>query len=144
MNTCRRALFATALVVIAAPGALGQSGAPLKPADVKPFLGVWVVEMTEPPEFKGTVTLRIWDNNGSVAASLQTNPKFPGIEATGLHSDRNMLVMTLGHHAKPRPLLENGMPIWAVLTAVVDGDTMKFTQSMERSATIKRGAGKRQ
>ena len=55
-----------------------------------------------------------------------------------------MLVLTLGHHAKPHPMQENGMPIWAVVSAVVDGDTMKVAQMLERSQTIKRGAGNRQ
>jgi hypothetical protein len=55
-----------------------------------------------------------------------------------------MLVLTLSHHAKPHPMQENGMPIWAVVSAVVDGDTMKVAQMLERSQTIKRGVGKRQ
>jgi hypothetical protein len=144
MGTCRRALLVAALLVIAAPGARGQSAAPLKPADAKSFLGVWVIEMTEPAVFKGTHTIRVWDNSGTVAASLQTNPNFPAIEATGVYRDGNMLVLTLSHHAKPHPMQENGMPIWAVVSAVVDGDTMKVAQMLERSQTIKRGAGNRQ
>ena len=39
-------------IAIAAPGARGQS-APLNPANAKSFLGVWVIEMTEPAAFKG-------------------------------------------------------------------------------------------
>jgi hypothetical protein len=144
MGTCRRALLVAALLVTAAPGARGQSPAPLNPADAKSFLGVWVIEMTEPAVFKGTHTIRVWDNNGTVAASLQTNPNFPAIEATGVYRDGNMLVLTLSHHAKPHPMQENGMPIWAVVSAVVDGDTMKVAQMLERSQTIKRGVGKRQ
>ena len=144
MGTCRRALLVAALLVIAAPGARGQSAAPLNPADAKSFLGVWVIEMTEPAVFKGTHTIRVWDNNGTVAASLQTNPNFQAIEATGVYRDGNMLVLTLSHRAKPYPMQENGLPIWAVVSAVVDGDTMKVAQMLERSQTIKRGAGKRQ
>jgi len=144
MGTCRRALLVAALLVIAAPGARGQSAAPLKPADARSFLGVWVIEMTEPAVFKGTHTIRVWDNSGTVAASLQTNPNFPAIEATGVYRDGNMLVLTLSHHAKPHPMQENGMPIWAVVSAVVDGDTMKVAQMLERSQSIKRGAGNRQ
>jgi hypothetical protein len=30
-----------------------------------------------------------------------------------------MLVLTLSHNARPHPLQENGMPIWAVVAAVV-------------------------
>ena len=140
----RRALLVAALLVVAVSGTRGQSAAPLNPADAKSFLGVWVIEMTEPAVFKGTHTIRVWDNNGTVAASLQTNPNFPAIEATGIHRDGNMLVLTLSHLAKPHPMQENGMPIWAVVSAVVDGDTMKVAQMLERSQTIKRGAGKRQ
>jgi hypothetical protein len=143
MEMCRRALLVGGLLVIAAHGARGQS-ASLNPADAKSFLGVWVIEMTEPPVFKGTHTIRIWDKSGAVAASLQTSPNAPAIEATGLHRDGNMLVLTLSHQAQPKPMLENGMPIWAVISAVVDGDTMRVAQMLERSQTIKRGAGKRQ
>ena len=143
MQTFRCVLLVAGLLAIAAPGARGQ-GAPLRAANAKLFLGVWVIEMTVPAVFKGTHTIRVWDNNGTVAASLQTNPNFPAIEATGIHSDGNMLVLTLGHNAKPHPLLENGLPIWAVVSAVVDGDTMKVAQMLERSQTIKRGAGNRQ
>jgi hypothetical protein len=144
MGTPRRALLVAALLVIAAPGAHGQSPASLNLADARSFLGVWVIEMTEPAVFKGTHTIRVWDNNGNVAASLQTNPNFPAIEATGIYRDGNMLVLTLSHDAKPHPMQENGTPIWAVVSAVVDGDTMKVAQMLERSQTIKRGAGKRQ
>ena len=144
MATCRRALLVAALLAIPAAGTRGQSAAPLSPADAKSFLGVWVIEMTEPAVFKGTHTIRVWDNNGTVAASLQTNPDFPAIDATGIHRDGNMLVLTIGHNAKPHPMQENGMPIWAVVSAVLDGDTMKVAQMMERSQTIKRGAGNRQ
>ena len=143
METCKRALLVAVLLVVAAPGARGQN-APLKPADAKPFLGVWPIEMNEPPEFKGTHTIRIWDNGGTVAASMQTNPNFPAIEATGLHRDGNMLVLSISHDAKPYPLRENGMPLWAVVSAVVDGDTMKVALTLERSSTIKRGTGQRQ
>jgi hypothetical protein len=144
METCKRSLFLMAgLLVIAASGARGQT-ASLTVAGAKPFLGVWVIEMTEPAVFKGTHRIRVWDNNGTVAASLQTNPNFPAIEATGIHRDGNMLVLTISHRAKPHPMQENGAPIWAVVSAVVDGDTMKVAQMLERSQTIKRGAGNRQ
>ncbi len=143
METFRLALLAAGLLAIAAPGARGQSAA-LSPANAKPFLGVWVIEMTEPAEFKGTHTIRVWDNSGTVSASVQANPKFPAIEASGIHRDGDMLVLTLSHNAKPHPMQENGMPIWAVVSAVVDGDTMKVALMLERSRTIKRGVGNRQ
>jgi hypothetical protein len=143
METFRSALVIGGLLAIAAAGVHGQV-APLTPANAKPFLGVWAIEMTEPAEFNGTHTIRVWDNSGTVAASIQTNPKFPAIEATGIHRDGNMLVLTLSHNARPHPMQENGMPIWAVVSAVADGDTMKVALMLERSQTIKRGAGKRQ
>lgn len=143
METCRRAPLVAVLLVIAARGAHGQS-APLNPADAKSFLGVWVIEMTEPAVFKGTHTISVWDNRGAVAASLQTNPNAPAIEATGIHRDGNMLVLTLSHQAKPHPMLENGLPIWAVVSAVVDGATMKVALMLERSQSVKRGTGNRQ
>lgn len=62
------------------------------------------------------------------------------MEATGIDRDGNMLVLTFSHNAKPHPMQENGMPIWAVL---VDGDPMKVAQMLERSRAIKRGAGDR-
>ena len=142
MDTFKRALLVAGILAIAAPEARAQS-APLNPANAKLFMGVWVIEMTQPAVFKGTHTIRVWDNNGTVAASLQTSPNFPAREATGMHRDGSMLVLTFSHDAKP-PLLENGAPIWAVVSAVVDGDTMKVAQMLERSQTIKRGAGKRQ
>jgi len=85
----RRAVLVAGLLAIAASAARGQS-APLNPANAKAFLGVWVIEMTEPAVFRGTHTIRVWDNGGVIAASLQTNPKFPAIEATGIHKDGNM------------------------------------------------------
>lgn len=143
MERCRRALLVTGFLLVFASGARGQ-GSSLTTANAKPFLGVWVIEMTEPAAFKGTHTIRVWDRNGTAAASLQTNPNFPAIEATGIHKDGNMLVLTLSHEAKPQPLLENGKPIWAVISLVLDGDTMKVAHMLERSQTIKRGSGKRQ
>ena len=130
-------------LVIATFGARAQNPS-LASADAKAFLGIWVIEMTEPPAFKGTHTIRIWDKAGTVGASLQTNPNFPAVEATGLHRDGSMLVLTLSHAAKPGPLLENGTPIWAVISLVLDGDTMAVAHMLERSTTIKRGSGKRQ
>ena len=126
------------------PGTRGQGTAPLNSANAKSFLDVWVIQMSEPAAFMGTHTIRVWDNSGSVAASLQTNSNFPAIEVTGVHRDGNMLIRTLSHHAKPHPMPENGMFIWEVVSAVVDGDTMKVAQMVERSQTITRGTGNRQ
>jgi hypothetical protein len=137
----RRRLSITALLVLMASLVHGQGS--LTPAQATPFLGTWVIEMTAPPEFKGTHTFRILEINGVVTASLQTGGPF-AIEATGIHKDGDMLVLTFSHKAGPGPLLENGAPIWAVIALTLDGDTMKVAQMLERSQTIKRGTGKKQ
>jgi hypothetical protein len=87
---------------------------------------------------------RIWERGGVVAASLQTNTNFAAIEATSIQRDGNMLVLTISHAARPGPLLENGAPIWAVISLALEGDTLKVAQMLERSQTIKRGTGRRQ
>lgn len=113
-------------------------------SSVAPFLGTWTVTMTEPEEMKGDVlTVRIWNKDGRLAASVQTYPNAPASEATGVMSDGNMLVATVGHHAQ-RQIRENGAPLWVVFTLTLDGDTLRLAQSMERSATIKRGVGRKQ
>ena len=132
-----------ALMVLAASESNAQ-GLRLSPNEAKPFLGTWIIEMTEPAAFKGTHTVRIWEKSGAVAASLQTNSNYPAIEATSIQRDGNMLVVTISHEAKPGPLMENGAPIWAVISLALEGDTLKVAQMLERSQTIKRGTGKRQ
>jgi hypothetical protein len=143
MKAHRRWLPMAALLVLVASVADGQ-GSALTPAQATAFMGTWVIDMTEPAGFKGTHTVKILDKNGVVAASLQTGGKSPAIEVTGIHKDGDMLVLTITHDAKPRPLLENGAPIWAVISLTLDGDTMKVAQMLERSQTIKRGTGKKQ
>lgn len=114
------------------------------PSQAAAFLGTWTVTMTAPEEMKGYVlTVRIWNKDGRLMASVQTAPNAPASEATGVLSDANMLIVTIGHHAQ-RPMLENGAPIWAVFTLTLDGDNLRLAQSLERSATIKRGVGRRQ
>jgi len=137
----RRWLPIAALLVFVAPAASGQ-GSALTPAQAGAFMGTWVIDMTEPAAFKGTHTVRIWDNNGVVAASLQTG-EFPPHNVTGIVKDGNMLVLTISHEAQPA-MLENGAPIWAVISLTLEGDTMRVAQMLERSQTIKRGTGKRQ
>jgi hypothetical protein len=141
MMAHRRWLPIAALLVFVAPAASGQ-GSALTPAQAGAFMGTWVIDMTEPAAFKGTHTVRIWDKNGVVAASLQTGA-FPPHNVTGIVKDGNMLVLTISHEAQPA-MLENGAPIWAVISLTLDGDTMRVAQMLERSQTIKRGTGKRQ
>ena len=94
-------------------------------------------------DFRGTHTVRVWEKDEAVAASLQVG-KFPAIEATGIYRDGDMLVLTISHDAKPHPMMENGVPIWVVVAFTLDGDSMKVAQMMEPSQTIKRGTGQKQ
>ena len=54
-----------------------------------------------------------------------------------------MLVLTLSHDAQPA-MMENGVPLWAVMVLTLDGDEMRMAQMLERSQTIKRGTGRKQ
>ena len=132
-----------ALVLLFAESTASGQGASVSSKLVTPFIGTWAFTMTEPAAFKGTAqTVRIWDENGRIAASFQVGT-FPAINVTGVHMDGNMLVLTLGHHAEP-PLMENGAPLMAVILLTLDGDQMHMAQMLERSQTIKRGVGKKQ
>ena len=132
----------TALVLSLASSTSGQVSAPSS-AQATAFMGTWVFTMTEPVALKGSEqTVRVWDNKGVLAASVQ-NGRFPPVDVTGIFKDGEMLVLTVGHHAKP-PMLENGAPIWAVISLTQDAEVMKTAQMLERSQTIKRGTGKRQ
>lgn len=124
--------------------ASAPQGAKVSAAQARAFQGTWMVTMTEPPELKGTQhTLRIWDKDGGLAASFQSRPVAPAIEATGLMLDGDLLILTFSHQAKP-PIRENGAPLWAIFTLSLDGDALKLAQTMERSATLKRGIGRKQ
>ena len=87
-------------------------------------------------------TMRIWNKNGGVAASVQIG-KSPPIDVTGILQDGDMLVLTISHKAQP-PMTENGAPIWAVISLTLEGDAMKAAEMLERSQTIKRGIGQKQ
>ena len=82
------------------------------------------------------------DKNGVIAASVQVG-KFPPTDVTGIIKDGSMVVLSISHEARPA-LLENGAPIWAVISLTLAGDTMEMAGMLERSQTIKRGTGKRQ
>ena len=127
------------LILLVTLGATARGQAPrLEPSQAKEFIGTWVIDMTEP--MKDTQTVRIWERNGAVAASVQSG-KFPAIEVTGIMKDTNMLVLTISRDG-PHPVLENGVPIWALYALTLDGDTMKVALMLEQSRTIKRGLGK--
>jgi hypothetical protein len=142
MTAFSRSLWVCAFLAFASQSS--AQGIGLSPNEAKPFLGTWIVEMTEPAAFKGTHTVKVWERSGAVAVSLQTNPSYPAIEATSIQRDGNMLVVTISHQAKPGPLMENDTPIWAVISLALDGSTLKVAQMLERSQTIKRGTGQRQ
>jgi len=114
----------------------------LAPSQATAFIGTWALTMTEPDAFKGSQTVRVWNRNGVLAASVQTG-KFPPVDVTGVFRDGDMLVLTISHKAQPQ-MMENGAPIWAVISLTLEGDTMKTAQMLERSQTIKRGAGQKQ
>ena len=144
MTSYPRWLLTATLLVLTPSLAHAQDAVTLAPAQATAFLGTWAIEMTDPPEFRGTHTFRVTEKNGVVVASVQTGPTSFAIEATGIHKDGDMLVLSFSHNARPRPLLENGAPIWAVISLSLDRDTMKAALMLERSLTIKRGTGKKQ
>ena len=120
-------------MALAGPASGGQSSI-VKPSDVTPFMGTWVFTM---PDLRGTQeTVRIWDKNGTVAASVQAE-RFPPIDVSGILRDGDMLVLTVKR-------FENGEPIWAVISLIPDGETMKMAQMLEFSQTIKRGTDKKE
>jgi len=134
--------MAASLVLLVTALAGGQ-GTPFPDAQAATFIGTWAFTMTEPEAFKGSQQIvRIWEKNGVIGASIQIG-KFPAIEATGSFRDGDMLVLTISHEAQPG-MQENGAPIWAVISLIRDGDSMKIAQMLERSQTIKRGVGKKQ
>jgi uncharacterized membrane protein YhhN len=140
MTPLRRWLLTAALLVFTTAAASGQ-GAAVTPQQATPFMGTWVFTMTEPEHFKGSQqTVRIWNQNGRVVASIQIG-KFPANNVTGVHKDGDMLVLTISYAAQP-PIMENGVPLLAVILLTLDGDAMRMAQMLERSQTIKRGTGK--
>jgi hypothetical protein len=134
--TDRNWLPMSGVLLLVAVEASGQ-GAVTAPAQAAAFMGTWVIELTE--EMRATQTINVWERNGVVAASVG-NP--PAIDVTGIVSDGNMLVLTVSRDGA-RPVLENGVPIWAVYVLTLDGDTMKVALVLEQSRTVKRGIGKK-
>jgi hypothetical protein len=133
--------IAALLLGLAVSTGSGQSAA-VTPQQASPFVGVWGFTMTEPANFKGSQqTVRIWDQAGKVAASVQVG-KFPPINVTGIYRDGHMLVLTISHDAQPA-MMENGVRLWAVISLTRDGDGMNMAQMLEHSETIKKGIGKK-
>ena len=98
------------------------------------FLGTWVIAMTNPAG--ATETVRIWEDKGALAASVQAG-RFPPINASGVFKDGDLLLLSLTR-------FENGKPIRAVVALTVKDNAMNMAQMLEFSETIKRGAGKKQ
>ena len=142
MLTSRRwGLLPLVLLVVAGPA--NAQGPAVLPHQAAPFMGTWVFTMTEPPHFKGSVqTVRIWEQDGRVAATLQVG-KFPANNVTGMLRDSDMLVLTISHDA-PAPIRENGVALSAVIMLTPDGEGMRMAQLLDASETIKRGLGKKQ
>ncbi len=131
--TGRRIWLPMAILIVLAGRATGAVSCPPNTSEVKPFLGVWVLTMTNPQGAQETV--RVWDNKGTVAASVQAG-RFPPIDASGVFKDGDILVLSLTR-------FENGKPVRSVISLALDGDTMRMAQMLEFSETIKRGSGKR-
>jgi len=141
MLTYRR--WVLLLVLLAAAGHANAQGPAVLPLQAAPFIGTWVFTMTEPPHFKGSMqTVRIWEQDGRVAASVQVG-KFPANTVTGIYRDSDMLVLTISRDA-PAPIRENGVALRAVLMLTADGDGMRMAQMLDASETIKRGVGTKQ
>jgi hypothetical protein len=113
---------------------LSSQGRTPSATEATAFLGTWVIAMTNPAG--ATETVRIWDDKGALAASVQAG-RFPPINASGVFKDGDLLLLSLTR-------FENGQPIRAVVALTVKDNAMNMAQMLELSETIKRGAGKKQ
>jgi len=142
MATLTTRLLTAALLFVSAVSTVQAQIASISTEQATSFMGTWAFTMTEPQAFKGTQqTVRIWNENGDVAASFQVG-KFPPTTVTGIYRDGSMLILTVGHHATPG-LRENGTQIWAVISLTPDGDGLLMFQMLEQSETIKKGIGRK-
>ncbi len=106
------------LLFCVGPAAGGQA-APLDPSQVSSFMGTWPLLMTNPDGAHETV--RIWDENGAVKASVQAG-RFPAITATGIMKDGDVLVLTLTR-------FENGKPDRTVIATSTTCSSRNSTAS---------------
>lgn len=79
-------------------GSVQAQSHPIPTSQLSAFVGTWVIDFTEPPAFKGTQTLRIWDVNGAIDASIQSVTLRP-MPVTGILKDGDMLVLTTNRNA---------------------------------------------
>ena len=70
------------------------------------FLGTWTLNMTEP---KGALeTVRIWDNDGKVAATVQTE-RFPPVAVSEVAKTGRSLVLAATRFENGKPLATDGV-----------------------------------
>jgi hypothetical protein len=130
----RRLSLATLVLLCVVSVAASEQAYTQAPSEVTAFIGTWPLTMTNPAGARETV--RIWEENGVVKASVQAG-RFPAINATGILKDGDVLVLTLTR-------FENGKADRAVIALTRDGDIMNMSQMLEFSQTIKRGSGKKE
>src|SRR5262245_60938095 len=111
-----RSFFAAGILMLSVN--LGAQASSLTPTQVAPFLGTWVVAMSNPAGAQETV--KITNTNGTITASVQLG-KFPPSEVTGMLKDGEMLVLTTTRR-------ENGEPIRVVMMLTLEGQTMNLAQ----------------
>ena len=129
-----RAFWTGTLALSCLVGSVAAAPPPaVEAAQASAFMGTWVIAMTNPQG--ATQTVKIWDEKGLVAASVQLG-RFPPREVTGSLKDGEMLVLT-------HTVFENGKQIRSVVSLTLNGDVMNLAQMLEFSETIKRGSGKR-
>jgi hypothetical protein len=109
-------------------GATAQQST-VKAADARQFIGTWEFTMTNPAG--GHETVRVWDNNGVLAATVQAG-RFPPIPVSGILKDGDILVLTSTR-------FENGKPDRSIVAITPKDDGMTFAQMLEFSPDIKRG-----
>ena len=132
MTMNRRWLMVPAVALFMASATNAQRPT-VTPAQAAPFMGTWVFTMTAPPHFKNIVqTVRVWNDNGRIAASFQVD-RFPPLNVTGASRDGDMLI-----------LRENGVPIRTVIMLTPEGGGMRMAQMRDNSQAIERGTGKKE
>ena len=129
----RRLLVLVAMWLLGSGVVAGGQNSTVPSSQATAFMGTWTFAMTNPANSEQTV--KIWDNKGAVAATLQIGG-FPPNDITGVLKDGGVLVLTT-------TVRENGAPIWAVIALTLDGETMSMAQMLQRSETIKRGTAKK-
>ncbi len=132
--TFQRVRISIVAVLFSVATASGWQATTVNSSQATAFMGTWTIAMTNPAG--ATETVRIWDQNGVVAATVQAG-RFPPIKVTGAMKDGDVLVLTLTR-------FENGKEDRAVIALTLNGETMNMAQMLEFSQTIKRGSGKKQ